>query len=189
MSRGVTFWIPMIVFQVAFGLTIFAVTREVYMQAPVASTAPRSGGTWSQIPGSQGAPVEILPLAPEPFISNDPAEISSKADEYFSARQYDKAAELYQRLIAMGVSDVNAYNSLGLTLQYLGRSAEALQVLNDGIALDPNYQRIWLTLGFVNLQLGNAEQARSSLGKAIELGPDNQIGQAAAKMLAEMPAG
>jgi tetratricopeptide (TPR) repeat protein len=188
MSRGVTFWIPMIVFQVAFGLTIFAITREVYMHAPAATATARTGNNWSQMPGSDGGQIEILPLAPEPFMSDDPAIIASQADQFFANKQYDKAAELYQRLLASGSIDVNTYNSLGLTLQYLGRSADALQVLNEGIALDPSYQRIWLTMGFVNIQMGNIEQARNSLGRAIELGPDTEIGQSAAKMLAGIPA-
>lgn len=47
--------------------------------------------------------------------------------------------------------------------------------------------RGWLTLGFVNSQLGNIEQARSALTTAVRMDADNEIGQAAAEMLAELP--
>jgi len=60
-------------------------------------------------------------------------------------------------------------------------------VLNQGAAMDPGYQRIWLTLGFVNAQAGKLGEARAALTSAMDLGADNQIGQSAAKMLAELP--
>jgi Flp pilus assembly protein TadD len=90
---------------------------------------------------------------------------------------------LYEQLLAAGSTNVNTYNSLGITLHYLGRSTEALRVLNEGVALDPSYPRIWLTLGFVNSQLGNTGQARSALSKAAQLGAGSDIGQSATKML------
>jgi Flp pilus assembly protein TadD len=60
-------------------------------------------------------------------------------------------------------------------------------VLNEGIALDSTYQRIWLTLGYVNSQLGQTEQAREALGTAVQMGPDNEIGRSAADMLEQVP--
>jgi len=84
-------------------------------------------------------------------------------------------------------NDVDTYNNLGLTLHYLGRSTEALDKLNEGVAVDPTYQRIWLTLGFVNRQLGNTGQARTALTTAVKMDADSEIGQSATKMLEELP--
>jgi len=78
-------------------------------------------------------------------------------------------------------------NNLGLTLHYLGRSGEALTRLGEGIAADPGNQRIWLTLGFVNSQLGNVDDARKALTKATEIGTDESIREAANKMLEALP--
>lgn len=193
MSRGANFWIPMIVFQIAYGLAIFAITREVTLHdaRAVKTTAKLVSKPWqgTESSGDQNPPFEVVPLVPEQLMSDDPLEIERQADEYFGAKQYQMAAQLYQRLLGMGEGNVNTYNSLGLTLQYLGRSGEALQVLNEGIALEPGFQRIWLTTGFVNTQVGDIEQARAALNRAIELGPDNDIGQSAAKMLAGLPQG
>jgi Flp pilus assembly protein TadD len=83
--------------------------------------------------------------------------------------------------------NVNTYNNLGITLFYLGRSDDALRRLNEGIALDPSYQRIWLTLGFVNGQLGNFREARTALNRAVGMGADNEIGQSAMQMLDGLP--
>jgi Flp pilus assembly protein TadD len=118
--------------------------------------------------------------------TDDPAEISRQANEFFARQQYQQAAALYQRLLAIDPQNVEVHNNLGLTLHYLGRSDEALRRLNDGVALDSSHQRIWLTLGYVNSQLGNVEQARTALTKATEVGSNESIRQSAQRMLEEL---
>lgn len=189
MSRSVNFWVPMIVFQIAFGVTVFAITREVYMQPeqPVKASSTMVSKPWqgSAVGGPASGMAQPMPLGQVDL--SDPEAMSRQADDYFAAQQYDLAADLYQQLVNTGTSDANVYNSLGLTLHYLGRSGEALKVLNTGAGMDPAYQRIWLTLGFVNAQAGNVDEARKALQSAIDLGADNQIGLSAAEMLAQFP--
>jgi tetratricopeptide (TPR) repeat protein len=119
--------------------------------------------------------------------TRDPAALSMEADRFFTDKRYGEAANLYQQALAAGSQDADDFNSLGLTLHYLGRSAEALRVLDEGITVDPSYQRIWLTLGFVNSQVGHTEQARAALTRAVQMAPDNDIGQSAASMLESLP--
>jgi Flp pilus assembly protein TadD len=177
----------MMVFQVAFGLAVFAVTRQYYMQEPDKVSA--HPGTISQPAlewpegSSENDLEQLISSYPGQPLSDDPVVISRQADDFFTNKQYDKAADLYEKLLAFGSTNVNTYNNLGITLYYLGRSTEALRVLNEGVALDPSYPRIWLTLGFVNSQLGNTMQARSALTKAVQLGADSDVGQSATKML------
>jgi len=94
---------------------------------------------------------------------------------------------MYEQLLAFSPNDAEIYNNLGLTLHYLGRSTEALGKLNEGVAADPEHQRIWLTLGYVNSQLGNTEQARTALTTATQIGTDESIRQSAMKMLEGLP--
>jgi Flp pilus assembly protein TadD len=94
---------------------------------------------------------------------------------------------LYRQLLTFDATNAEIYNNLGLTLHYLGSSEEALQKLNEGVALDPTHQRSWLTLGFVNSQLGNTEQARTALTNASQTGTDEEIHQSALKMLESLP--
>ena len=157
----------MTVFQLVFGLAIFAITRQHYAQDS-ATTADQ-------------APYEAP--APSPPMIEDANEIARQANESFAAKQYEKAAELYERLLVLDSNDVNTYNNLGITLHYLGRSTEALSTLNAGVSVDPTYPRIWLTLGFVNSQLGNTGQARAALTTAVELDAESDVGQSAATML------
>jgi tetratricopeptide (TPR) repeat protein len=199
MNRNARFWALMALFQLVFGLTVFALTRQYYVSAPQKASAamqlpaPAAGLTGSGNPHADlrnnptGDLAELMSTFPGQPPAQDPVALARQGDRFFAEQRYDLAAQQYRQAIDAGSRDANDYNSLGLTLHYLGRSAEALQVLNEGIALDSTYQRIWLTLGYVNSQLGNAEQAREALGNAVRLGPDNEIGQSATEMLDQLP--
>ena len=185
------FWVVLVVFQVVFGLAVFAITRDYYTRDVGAVSAhppltDRSPAGWTS--GITEAEISRL-SSPESglSISRDPSEISRRADVAFTNKQYATAAALYEQLLAFSPNDAEIYNNLGLTLHYLGRSDEALRRLNDGVAVDAEHQRIWLTLGFVNSQLGNSEQARNALTKAVQVGNDESIRQSATKMLEELP--
>ena len=193
MNRNAKFWISITVFQIVFGLMVFVITRQYYNHDPdKVSEAPtpvrQAMPEWPER-GTDTGLEQLITSFPGPSIVDDPVTLSSQADEFFSKQQFDKAAVLYERLLASGSQNVNIYNNLGITLHYLGKSTEALRVLNEGVVVDPAYQRIWLTLGFVNSQLGNIEQARSDLRAAVQLGPETDVGQSAKKMLNAMGPG
>jgi Flp pilus assembly protein TadD len=190
MTRDAKFWAALAVFQVLFGLGVFAVTRDYYQQEPPKvrahpGTTDRPASTWQGI-----SETDISRLAPGAFTAaapQDPAEISRQADQFFANRQYQSAANSYERLLTFDPKNAEILNNLGLTLHYLGRSDEALLKLNDGVAIDPQNQRIWLTLGYVNSQLGNTEQARTALTTATETGTDESIRRSAMQMLEGLP--
>jgi Flp pilus assembly protein TadD len=175
----------MVVFQVVFGLTIFAITRQYYLPGEVATSAGRSSQAAAEWPvrSEESDLANLISAFPGTAAITDPLELSSQADEAFSNQQFSQAAELYERLLLADPGNADTYNNLGLTLHYLGRSAEALNVLNEGVTVDPGYQRIWLTLGFVNIQAGNLDQARSALTTAVQMGADTEVGESAAHML------
>ena len=181
----------MTVFQVLFGIVVFAVTREFYVHdndrvSVHPSTIDQSTLMWPK----DITEADIARLSSPSYSAStvqDPIELSRQADEFFTNRQYERAADYYERLLAFGPNNVEIYNNLGLTLHYLGRSTEALQRLIDGVAVDPENQRIWLTLGFVNSQLGNTDSARTALTTAMQIGTDESIRQSATKMLENLP--
>ncbi|OUS28563.1 hypothetical protein A9Q98_07630 [Thalassotalea sp. 42_200_T64] len=191
MIRSPKFWISMVVFQVVFGLAVFAITRQHYIDDsdnvsadPVIVRQPSF--SWpGGITGFDSAQLRPLPFD-HPTIEG-PVEISRQANEFFANQQYSRAAQLYEQLLVFYPDNVNTYNNLGLTLHYLGRTTEAVRKLNEGVAVDPADQRIWLTLGFVNSQLGDTDQARAALTTAVEMGANNKLGQSAATMLENLP--
>lgn len=192
MLRDPKFWISMAVFQAFFGFTVFAITRDYYQQESPnvrahPSTISPSASTWQGIRANDLS--RLAPAALGDASAQDPAEISRQADDLFARRQYGQAANRYKRLLDFDPQNVEVHNNLGLTLHYLGRSDEALAYLDDGVALDSTNQRIWLTLGYVNSQLGNNDEARAALRKAAQIGDNESIRQSALRMLDELPQG
>jgi tetratricopeptide (TPR) repeat protein len=193
MIHSAKFWIMMTVFQVAFGLAVFAITRHYYThdQDKVSANASvmtqaRPAPEWPER-DTESELEQLISSYPGQPIIEDPAVVLRRADEFYTNGQYDRAADLYQQLLATGSNDVNTYNNLGITLYNLGRSDEALRILNEGVAVDSSYQRIWLTLGFVNSQIGDTGQARLALTTAVQMGADTEVGRTAQEMLGNLP--
>ena len=191
MIRSAKFWVLMTVFQVAFGLTVFAITRQYYIHdqdqvSANASAMAQPAPEWPER-DSESELEQLISTYPGQQTIEDPAMVLRRADEFYTNGQYDKAADLYQQLLASGSRDVNTYNNLGITLYNLGRSDEALRILNEGVAVDSSYQRIWLTLGFINSQVGNTGQARLALTTAVQMGADTEVGRSAQEMLGNLP--
>ena len=191
MIKNYKFWISLAAFQVVFGLAIFAVTRQYYLAdaTPVPTARSLTNESITQRSDNiTAADLEKFNLSvPAQSLPDDPLEISRQANKFFASAQYEQAASLYEKLLDFDPNNADTYNNLGITLHYLGRSDEALQSLNDGIAADQTYQRIWLTLGFVNSQLGNTDEARSALSTAMQVGTDEAIRKSAAEMLEGLP--
>ncbi|MGB7552055.1 MAG: tetratricopeptide repeat protein, partial [Chromatiaceae bacterium] len=95
----------------------------------------------------------------------------------------------YRRALELAPGDTDANNDLGLALFYTGQTAEAIKVLRAGAERSPDFQRIWLTLGFVSGGAGDKATARATLEKARDLGPDTGIGQEAARQLSRLSDG
>jgi tetratricopeptide (TPR) repeat protein len=191
MTRNSKFWISLAAFEIVFGLAIFAATRQYYLQEPWSGHAEPTAASGPVLPRSNTVTEADLArfnlLVPSQPISDDPVEIQLQANEFFDDNQYERAAVLYEKLLEIGPKDVNTYNNLGITLHYIGKSAEALEILKEGIAVDPTYQRIWLTLGFVNSQVGNHELARSALTNAVQIGTEERVSNSAKEMLESLP--
>ncbi len=187
MKKSMKFWASMAVFQVVFGFAVFAITRDYYTGQDAATTRsqlPAAVTTTDRFSSIDASMLDTLGSGTA-FLQ-DPAELSRRANEYFANRQYDKAANLYEKLAALDPENVDALNNLGLTLHYIDRSDEALQILNEGVQIDPDFQRIWLTLGFVNSSVGNTQAAREALTTAASIDPGSDVGQSASRMLDEL---
>jgi len=191
MALNLKFWIPMTVFQIVFGLTVFTITRQYYIQDPDNVSADSAEIRQPAFVWPDGqTEMNSTQLNSSTFNQSpveDPVEVTRQANEYFTNKQFDKAVDLYERLLVFGPNNVETYNNLGITLHYLGKSGEAILRLNEGVAIDPTHQRIWLTLGFVNSQVGDTEQARIALNTAAKINADNEIGESATKMLEDLP--
>jgi tetratricopeptide (TPR) repeat protein len=184
-------WAIAAIFLAFYGFAVFAVTRDYYLRnplRPVVSSAtemqaphampPVAQRTWIQN-AIQGGDSSI----PAAITESNPVLLRQKADDLFGQQRYGEAIPLYRRVLELDSTSLDAYNDLGLSLYYAGQLQAALDVLREGTAKDPSFQRIWLTLGFVSFQGGDKSAAKTALEKARSLGPDNDIGREAERML------
>jgi tetratricopeptide (TPR) repeat protein len=135
---------------------------------------------------TDSTPMKVLPVEELGVDTSDPQSLARLGDEYFESSNYKQAIEIYKNVLDNNPSDVDTYNDLGLAYHYTGNSDLAEEVLMKGIEADPEFQRIWLTLGYVLKSTGKNEEARSVLQKTVDMGPANEIGQEAIRMLGEI---
>lgn len=117
----------------------------------------------------------------------DDWELNSRmADALFNIRRFDEAIVYYKKAILLNPGDVDSYNDLGLANYYTGDTAGGLKFVEEGIKKSPDYQRIWLTKGFLLAYgLGNREEATVAWEKAISIDPESSVGKAAYAYLDE----
>ena len=105
-------------------------------------------------------------------------------DAYFDSKQFNESVKYYKKVLEVKPGEADLYNDLGLSLHYLGNSAEAIKYLDEGIKKNPYHQRVWLTKGFILAYgTGDIEGAKVAWEKANALNPESQIGKAAAEYL------
>jgi tetratricopeptide (TPR) repeat protein len=185
-------WLLLAVFLAFYGFAVFALTRDYYIRHPIRPSLPQGQATGGADPHSpvqrpsSGSGISSLDpgnAVPQSIEEDDPLLLGERADRLFAERRYREAIPLYRRVLELTPDDVETYNDLGLALHYLGDSAAALETLRAGAAGAPDFQRIWLSLGFVSLQAQDAEAARVALTRARDLSPDNSVGQEAVRLL------
>ncbi|TCT20165.1 tetratricopeptide repeat protein [Thiobaca trueperi] len=174
-------WLALAAFLFFYGFTVFALTRDYYLRHPA---QPVTAPSVSQGAAPQRAPSPIdTSVIPDTIVETNPELLHQRADDLFQQQRYAEAAQIYRRLIELNPDDAEVHNNLGLALHYSGDNAGAIASLKNAVAKGPALQRPWLTLGFINLQSGNPDEARSALEKARDLDPASDIGKEATRLL------
>ncbi|NBC49014.1 MAG: tetratricopeptide repeat protein [Gammaproteobacteria bacterium] len=186
-------WTLFVAFLAFYGFAVFALTRDYYLRHPLTPAA--SADAPHQLPAERQADAQALgermrqaldgaPDGSEIDLgSTDSAALAAAADRLFVARRFDQAIPVYQRVLELKPDDADTRNDLGLALHYTGRSEDAIAMLRKGAQEAPEFQRIWLSLGFVALQAGEIRQARDALERAEAIAPDTEVGREAARLL------
>jgi tetratricopeptide (TPR) repeat protein len=186
-------WILFVILMLFFGFTVFAFTRDFYLRHPPArgleATAAHGlpsgqdealGQRMRAALGTGGADVEV------DLGSTDALALGEAADRLFAARRFEEAIAVYERVLALQPEDAETRNDLGLALHYTGRGAEAMAMLQQGAESAPAFQRIWLSLGFVALQNGDAELAEQALQRAVAIDASTDVAAEATRLLGLM---
>ena len=183
-------WIVFAVFLFFYGFTVFVVTRDYYLRHP-----PRAAAAPHAVPSRESGDLgermraavsDSASSLPDETLGSNPVLLAQEADRLFAAQRYGEAVRRYRRVLELAPDDTDARNDLGLALHYSGLTEEGLKVLREGADKAPEFQRIWLSLGFVAAQAGNEPVAREALTRARDLDPDNDIGAEAVRLLGQL---
>jgi tetratricopeptide (TPR) repeat protein len=109
--------------------------------------------------------------------SAEPLELWNDSQAAFRDRNYERAAELMQTLLARwgeggGVDPSNVRLQLGISLLRLKRTEEGVAELERAVQLDPYNGRTRYKLGIGLARLGRNAEALASLELAVRLAPD-----------------
>lgn len=183
-------WVILAVFLAFYGFAVFAFTRDYYLRnLPRAAAVPAPSPSSPHAVPPAAAPtwiqrqMQVGDSAPVDLTGTDPIALGRQGDELFTQQRYGDAIGVYRRVLELDPGNADAYNDLGLSLHYTGQSQEAVEVLKKGVNMAPDFQRIWLTLGYVSANSGDSAGAKTALEKARSLGADNSVGQEAARLL------
>ncbi|KKL49433.1 hypothetical protein LCGC14_2315570 [marine sediment metagenome] len=113
----------------------------------------------------------------------NPLLLAKLGDIFYERGDFNKAVLEYKKVLQLAPDDVDTYNDLGLAYHFTGRPEEALSSFQKGIEVDPSFQRIWLSLGFVQASNKNLTAAQEALKKAIEIAPASSMGLESKRIL------
>lgn len=116
---------------------------------------------------------------------NDAKALSALGDAYFALQRFEEAIDAYKKAIKIDPSDIDSCNDLGLSLHYTNKSSDAIKYIDGCIKTNPNFQRIWLTKGFILSVSGKLPEAKEAWEKTFKMDPTSDVGRAAADFLAQ----
>jgi tetratricopeptide (TPR) repeat protein len=110
-----------------------------------------------------------VPLAKE---KNLPVVLAKLGDAYHRARQFDKAAEYFQKAIALKPDDATYHNGLGNAYAEMGKIPEAAAEFKKAAEVDPaQASRYYFNYGAIMYNAGKMDEAGEAFKKAVEIDP------------------
>ena len=106
-------------------------------------------------------------------IPDDERDTAQRAVEMSKAQRFDEAAGLYRVIIREHSNCLFAWLNLGVVRMRQGRNAEARDIFQHDLRLDPKDALAWTNLGIVESTLGDYSNAIVHLQAGIRLDPDN----------------
>ena len=96
-----------------------------------------------------------------------------KASEAMGRQDWNKAAELLNKAIAIYPQYVGAYNNLGVVYSRINDTAHEQEALERAISLDEHFAPAYENLAKLYLRQKEFSQAETLLGKALSVDPNN----------------
>jgi len=84
---------------------------------------------------------------------------------------FEQAISVFRRIVAEYPMDIEAYQRLGSLLHGAGRFGEALEIVKQGLILDPEAKELYNLMGGIYLSLGSQEQGIAAFQRYVNLAP------------------
>jgi type IV pilus biogenesis/stability protein PilW len=93
--------------------------------------------------------------------------------QFYNQRQFSKAIQAYQKVIALDPTYIEAYNNLGIIYQEIGDFDRAFEAFQKSIEINPQYEKGHNNLGILFYLKGRNEEALEAFQKALAINPNN----------------
>jgi cytochrome c-type biogenesis protein CcmH/NrfG len=160
---------------------------------PKRETAPAPGAAPLTMPQMTPHGVDLAPL--EAAVRQSPGDADALlqlANGQHDAGQFTAAIATYGRYLRLKPDDPDARVDMGICYFELGRMdtsgaadnyLAALREMRTALDRNPTHQPAAFNLGVVHLAMGNIEESRTWLSKALSMNRDSDLGRRAQKML------
>jgi tetratricopeptide (TPR) repeat protein len=130
--------------------------------AQAAGGTPRPGASPAARPGVPGTG----------RAAGESPSMMSQAEQAYEAGEFEKAVELYTKICGMDPKNTEAISGKGGALVKLGRIDEGLEVLRDGIEMNPRAASLYYIIGFALRGKGDDQAAVDAFEQYLRLVPD-----------------
>lgn len=103
---------------------------------------------------------------------NQPELLFQQGVQHHGRGQWQKAAQLYQKVLQIHPNHTQAMNNLGMILQDQGQWENAAALYQQALTIEPTFAEAHNNLGSLRQQQGNPCEARKHFQKAIASRPD-----------------
>lgn len=104
----------------------------------------------------------------------------------FKDNDLEEAVKCYHHALQFDPTLLQAFNNLGTTLVFLGRLAEAEEIFDRGLAVDPNHPKFYLGKANLAGMKGDFSTARNLLNEALRKDPTYQMAKEGLRRLEQM---
>jgi tetratricopeptide (TPR) repeat protein len=88
-------------------------------------------------------------------------------------KNHEEAISTYRSVLKTDAVDLTALNNLGYELREKGELAEAEELLNKAITIDPEFDHAYGNLGFIKVLEGDLEAGKTLIDKSLALNNEN----------------
>ena len=105
----------------------------------------------------------------------DQQDVRRRAEAHYQAGEWAPALSEFDTLLSKGVRDGDLLHDRAVCIFQLGRKKEALQQLDEAVALEPDNPYRYSSRAWIRAALKDVDGAIEDYRKALELDPDDAI--------------